>query len=110
MGDRLKRERDTIQVMVRMYCRGQHHTVELCPDCCALEEYALNRLNRCPFQGGKTTCAKCRVHCYRPDMRDKIRQVMRYSGPRMMLRYPLKAVLHLLDGRRLEPVKQTRNK
>jgi hypothetical protein len=106
MGDRVKRERETIQVMVRMYCRDQHYAAELCAECQELEEYAVMRLNRCPFQEGKTTCAKCPVHCYKPEMREYVRRVMRYSGPRMLLRHPMKALLHLLDGRRQEPVKQ----
>jgi superfamily II helicase len=109
MGDRVNREKDTIQVMVRMYCRGQHGGARLCADCQALEEYALMRLEKCPFQDGKTTCAKCPVHCYKPAMREKVRQMMRYSGPRMLLRHPLKAVLHILDGRRDVPEKPIRN-
>lgn len=47
--------------------------------------YATARLDRCKFGDGKTKCHKCHVHCYRPDMREKIRVVMRFSGPRMML-------------------------
>jgi len=67
-------------------------------------EYASKRLDKCPFQEGKTTCAKCPVHCFKPDMRQQIRLVMRYSGPRMLLRHPLMAILHMIDGRRKEPL------
>ncbi|HMN14067.1 MAG TPA: nitrous oxide-stimulated promoter family protein [Bellilinea sp.] len=103
---RMDREARTIRAMVRLYCRQNHHTTrELCADCQSLQDYALLRLEKCPFQEGKTTCAKCPVHCYKPDMREKVRQVMRYSGPRMMLRHPLMTVQHLIDGRRKEPVK-----
>jgi hypothetical protein len=89
--------------MVALYCHDQHGTnKELCAECSAMHDYALMRLARCPFQEGKTTCAKCAVHCYKPQMREQIRQVMRYAGPRMMWRHPLMAIQHLLDGRRKE--------
>ena len=63
----------------------------------------------CPFGEGKTTCARCPVHCYRKDMREKIRQVMRYSGPRMVYRHPVMAARHLMDGRRKEPLEKKRS-
>ena len=33
-------------------------------------------------------------------MRARIREVMRYAGPRMLLSHPLMALRHLLDGLR----------
>jgi hypothetical protein len=33
-------------------------------------------------------------------MRERVREVMRYSGPRMLTRHPVLAVAHLVDGRR----------
>jgi hypothetical protein len=91
--------------MIRTYCHDQHGTTsELCSECSAIRDYALMRLAHCPFQDGKTTCAKCAVHCYKPQMREQIRRVMRYAGPRMVWRHPIMAVQHLLDGRRNESV------
>jgi hypothetical protein len=103
---RIEREKKTVEAMVRLYCRnlhGERHA--LCGECTGLLEYARLRLDHCPFQEGKTTCAKCPVHCYRPEMRERVRAVMRYSGPRMILSHPLLALHHLLDGRREEPVR-----
>lgn len=95
--------------MLGIYCRGQHGgRRELCDACRELLEYALARLDRCPFQELKTTCAKCPVHCYRPDMRQRVREAMRFAGPRMLYRHPVLAVLHLIDGRRKEPVRSSR--
>jgi hypothetical protein len=65
----------------------------------------MERLDTCPFQAGKTTCAKCPIHCYKPDMREQVRTVMRYAGPRMLLRHPILALWHLVDGVRKEPVR-----
>jgi len=43
------------------------------------------------------------VHCYKPAMRENIRAVMRYSGPRMISHHPLMAIQHLIDKRRKKP-------
>jgi hypothetical protein len=101
---RMSRERRTVEAMIGVYCRSQHGTNgELCTECEALRSYARQRLQRCPFQEGKTTCAKCPVHCYRTDMRESIRAVMRYAGPRMLYRHPIMTLQHLIDGLRDEP-------
>ncbi len=98
---RLTREARTIEAMIYLYCRDRHETrVGLCPECQELLDYARQRLDKCPFGEGKTTCANCRVHCYKPAMRERVRVVMRYAGPRMLARHPVLAVRHLLDGRR----------
>jgi hypothetical protein len=95
----------TIETMVHMYCRGHRHEgrAPLCSDCCALLEYAARRLERCVFGDAKPTCANCVVHCYRADMREQIRVVMRWAGPRMMLRHPIMGIVHLIDERRPVP-------
>ncbi len=106
MGSRMARERVTLEKMIRLYCRDHHgRRGALCPGCAELAAYARARLDRCPFQEGKTTCAHCPVHCYKPGMRERVRQVMRYAGPRMLLRHPVLALLHLWDGRRKQPVR-----
>jgi len=60
----------------------------------------MRRLDQCPFQEAKTTCVKCPVHCYKPAMRERIRVVMRYAGPRMLWQHPVLAFYHLFDGLR----------
>jgi hypothetical protein len=103
---RLARENKTIEAMIGMHCRSQHHAEKgLCQDCYDLLDYARERLTRCPYQVGKTPCARCPIHCYQPAMRERIRAVMRYAGPRMTYRHPLLAFHHLVDGLRKEPNK-----
>jgi hypothetical protein len=104
-GARIIREKKTIGVMISLYCHANHSQRNLCPECSRLLDYSLARLDKCPFQDGKTTCGKCPVHCYRGDMREKIRAVMRYSGPRMIFRHPGSAIMHLFDGMRKNPVR-----
>jgi hypothetical protein len=103
---RMTREARTIEAMVLIYCHDKHGTrgEALCAPCQELLSYAGLRLDKCPYQEGKTTCVKCPTHCYKPDRRQEVREVMKYAGPRMMLKHPYLAVMHLLvDGRREKP-------
>lgn len=96
---RLERERRTIHAMIQLYCRANHAAADdLCPECQALFDYASQRIEKCPFQADKPTCASCPIHCYNPAMREQVRQVMRFSGPRMIFRHPVLALLHAIDG------------
>jgi hypothetical protein len=97
---RLAREKRTLRAMMGIYCRAHHASPgSLCDECQSLYDYALGRLDRCPFGSEKTTCARCQVHCYKPAMREQIKAVMRYSGRRMLFRHPILALFHLLDAR-----------
>lgn len=102
---RLVRERGTLEAMIRIRCRDVHRPAAggLCEDCRDLLRYAGERLEKCPFGEDKPTCARCPVHCYRPEMRERIREVMRHAGPRMPREHPWLALMHLLDGRRNVP-------
>lgn len=101
---RLARELRTVRAMIQIYCQDHHNSVEeLCSECEALHTYAMARLDHCPYAEKKPACANCPIHCYKLDMREKVRQVMRYAGPRMLKRHPVLAVLHLLDGLRKAP-------
>ena len=93
-----EREKRVVGLMIRLYCRHREGNSELCPDCRALLEYARARLDKCPFGNAKTSCRKCTVHCYTPAMRKRIRSVMRYSGPRMILLAPWAFFKHLIQG------------
>lgn len=95
----IHRQQRTVEMMIRMYCHGNRHGDRrtLCPECRELLDYARRRLDRCPFGDRKGSCRKCTVHCYAPAMAERIRQVMRYSGPRMLLRHPVAAIRHLIS-------------
>lgn len=100
---RLRRERKTIAAMVGIYCRKKHGKRRggaPCPQCDEILRYAFFRLDRCPFGAEKPTCARCPVHCYRPDMRERVRDVMRFAGPKMVFSHAILALRHVLDGLR----------
>ena len=123
---RLQRERRTIQLMIEIYCRKKHGSAAgwyarprrlpvaighdraqgLCHECADLLEYALQRIEKCPFKDDKPTCRTCPVHCYKKDMREQVRRMMAYSGPWMMVYHPVLTIQHYLDERN----KVTRNK
>ncbi|MDL2247390.1 nitrous oxide-stimulated promoter family protein [Bacteroides sp. OttesenSCG-928-J23] len=94
----IRQEKRTIELMIRLYCRKKEKNPELCATCRELLEYALARLDRCPFGEKKKACKHCSVHCYKPKMRERVREVMRYSGPRMLFYAPKAAMLHLLHN------------
>lgn len=108
----LGRELETIVAMVRIWCRDHHGAQrggrgrrELCDECAAFVDYATRRLAACPFGENKPTCSNCRIHCYGPREREHVREVMRYAGPRMLLRHPYLALMHIADGKRPAPAK-----
>jgi predicted amidophosphoribosyltransferase len=100
----LKREKQTIQAMATIYCRDHHGTDgTLCVECDELLAYAHARLEACPYGEDKPTCVKCPIHCYKPAMKERVRIVMRYAGPRMVTRHPVMALRHLVNERRPAP-------
>ena len=95
----IEKEKRIISLMLSIYCRGKaHNTIyqELCESCRSLEIYAHKRLDMCPFGVKKTACKNCEIHCYQPKMREQIRIVMRYAGPRMLWYAPIEAIKHYL--------------
>ncbi|MGM9607655.1 MAG: nitrous oxide-stimulated promoter family protein [Oscillospiraceae bacterium] len=95
-----EREKQLVSQMIALYCKKKHGGRDLCPDCAALDAYARQRSDRCPFMETKTFCSNCTVHCYKPEMREKIRAVMRFSGPRMIFHHPVLAVRHMIETKK----------
>ncbi len=100
---RWEREIKTVGAMIGMYCRDRHGRGrgrgELCEECRDLRSYAEKRVRQCPYGDAKPVCSKCPIHCYKPQMRKRITEVMRTAGPKMTLRHPLLALYHLIAQR-----------
>ena len=90
-----------------VWCAGQHHdnrqpvTVhpglqpfKLCPDGTAFLQYAVKKRLCCPLEAEKPTCRRCRIHCYAPQQRALVKQIMAWSGKRMILRGRLDYLWH----------------
>ena len=87
--------------MISLYCRKKHASKKyLCEDCSDLLDFSIQRLHYCPYGENKPTCSKCDIHCYKPEMREKIQEIMRFTGPSMLWRHPVLAILHLRDERK----------
>ena len=109
------KEQKTVTLMIQLYCRKNHKEAFkaykskgglipekdfLCDECRDLAEYAKQRSQHCPYiaKGTKTFCSSCKTHCYKPEYREKIRKVMRYSGPRMIFFMPGLCIKHVIDN------------
>jgi len=101
-----EKEKKLIPVMIKKYCRGKHKVElkaqdvkrgEVCSECRELTGYALLRLEKCPFKADKKFCSFCKIHCYKPEMLERIKAVMKYSGPRMLPSHPIFAISHIVQ-------------
>lgn len=99
-GPKIKKEKETVTKMIEVYCRRKHHQRNLCEECQDLQEYAMKRLSFCQFGEEKSFCSYCPIHCYKPVYREKIKVVMRYSGPWMLVYHPVLAIKHIWQEKR----------
>lgn len=96
-----KKEAEVMELMVKLYCRKKHGCAGgLCEDCSKLLEYSSARRDKCPWGDEKPFCSNCPIHCYKPDMRERVKEVMRFSGPRMIFHHPVVAVKHLVQSKK----------
>ena len=97
-----RKEIETVTLMIELYCHKNHNTKkhELCPECQELLDYVKLRRSKCPHGDNKPFCANCKIHCYKPVMREKIRKVMRFSGPRIVMYHPIIAFKHLIETKK----------
>lgn len=111
----IDRDLATLAKFIRIYCADHHdagqrsacdlknHDIEaihgqplmLCPDCRKLLAHAFAKRVHCPMNP-KPSCKHCPRHCYHPAYRDRIRQVMKHSGRKLVLRGRLDLLVHLL--------------
>ena len=95
---KIEKEKEIVKLMIMKYCRGYKHLNPPCKDCKKLIEYVERRADLCPFMETKTYCSNCQIHCYSPDKREKIKAIMRYSGPRMLFSNPIITIDHIYQG------------
>lgn len=95
MGE-IEKEKQIISLMIEIYCEKVHAQAKgtLCEECEALHEYAHKRLSFCKFGDEKTSCRKCPIHCYKKDMKQKVKEVMKFSGPRLIIYRPIEFIKH----------------
>nr|WP_314267568.1 nitrous oxide-stimulated promoter family protein [uncultured Moellerella sp.] len=102
-SQRVQREIKTIEKMIQLYERS-HPASEAQPDYYEkLYIYAVKRLEKCRYGENKPACKQCPIHCYQPKMREQMKGIMRWSGPRMLIYHPILAIRHLIDDKRPVP-------
>lgn len=91
----LEKDVRVLATFIGAYCRGKHATAkgELCRDCADLLAYARLKRQNCPLDP-KPACKHCPIHCYAKERRALIREVMAYSGRRLLLRGRLDLLWH----------------
>ncbi len=91
------REKKVISEMVKLYCRKNHKKRELCDECKEVLNCSLKRIDNCQFMETKTFCSNCKAPCYSPKMKEKVKQIMKFSGPRILFHHPLLVISHMLS-------------
>jgi Nitrous oxide-stimulated promoter len=103
-----KKDIRLIGAFVEVYCDGKHGAVErslfslpaglgerrLCSECADFMTYAINKRMKCPLEAEKPTCKRCRIHCYAKTQRERVREIMAYSGRKLMMRGRLDYIWH----------------
>lgn len=104
--NRIEEEKQIFEKMIYIYCEEHGHAKEgLCSSCTALLEYAFDRLDRCPFGVRKPNCKNCHIHCYKPQMRQQVGEVMQFTGVLMLMKHPVATITHLLrDFKKPKPL------
>ncbi len=112
---RLNEEKRSMEYMVTDYCKHKHadrekNAADLCEECAEFLDYSLMRLARCPFGEKKPVCAKCNIHCYKPNYREQACAIMRFAGPRLTWQHPILAFRHMWFSFTVKPPEKNRNK
>jgi hypothetical protein len=93
------REKRIIAKMIKIYCGKKHKSDGLCSDCSNLLVYCENKINSCRWIKNKPNCSSCTTVCFSKENREKLRNIMRFSGPRLLYLDP--AALFLWIFRKL---------
>jgi hypothetical protein len=94
---RLATEKTIVKAMIEIYCKANHNAVRMCEDCNKLIEYALLRTEKCRYQENKPACKRCPTHCYNIENRNKIKEIMRFSRKKILLKHPILSVKHVIN-------------
>ncbi|NLC66774.1 MAG: nitrous oxide-stimulated promoter family protein [Clostridium sp.] len=104
-----EKEKRVVRLMINLYCKGNHTKPVPCKSCSELISYVDYKIENCPFIETKTYCSNCKVHCYSDEMRNKIKKVMKYSGPRMIFHHPLLLIDHGYQSLKYKKINRNTN-
>lgn len=102
-GDRERTRIESDAATLGVYSK---RTPVLCEECAEHIRYAERRRAYCP-KDPKPFCAHCDTHCYHPDEAEWQRQMMRFAGPRSLLRgYAVPAMRHAMEASKHRKARQ----
>lgn len=102
---KIKKDIKVLSLFVEIYCQNHHKDKEknivrtngllknfstelsrkLCKECERLLLYSVTKRVLCPYEP-KPACKKCPAPCYKDGFREKMREVMRFSGAYLIKR------------------------
>ncbi len=95
--NRIELKKDLLSEMIKIYCIAKHKKgLSLCEDCKELQAYAVKRAELCRHKNEKITCRKCPAQCYSKEMKQRIIEVMRFSGIRIFFRRPIDVIKYMI--------------
>jgi hypothetical protein len=97
----VEKDIQVLREFIQIYCDTEHKDraktkkdgVNLCDECRETLQYAKWRREVCP-QNPKPTCKNCKIHCYKPEQRAKIKEIMRHSGMTLIKRGRIDLLFH----------------
>lgn len=97
------RDLKTLEAIGRIFCNAHHPDADrdeagLCPACRNTIDATFARTATCPNHQ-RSNCEDCAVKCQRGDAQARIKEIMRYSAPRMLFRHPLMTLEYLRKKR-----------
>ncbi len=90
-------EKTLFHPLPKELCSAFNKKAVICPDCMAILEHGIRKRALCPLEP-KPSCKKCHIHCYKPEYRQKIREIMAFSGRKMLLKGRLDYLWHYYAG------------
>lgn len=97
---RIEKDAKILKKFIKVYCHNIHSEYMknengYCKECFELLNFALLRNVKCQLDP-KPKCKDCKIHCYKPEMRKKIKEVMKFSGIYFIKRGRVDWIIHYL--------------
>lgn len=99
-------EKRVMFYMINLYCKHHHKDYQkiclktfgskpLCKECEEIYNYSTDRTDKCIFIETKTFCSTCPRQCYKINIKNKVKQIMSFSGKIMLIYHPIIALKHI---------------
>jgi len=94
-SNHMERKKTEIKISGKLSYYLKNDDIFLCGECRALLIHSASMRMICPCNP-KPRCKKCETHCYKGGYREKIREVMRFSGKYLIKKGKIGLILKYL--------------